>query len=132
MTEIPSALRYSADHLWARSEGDGGLAKVGLTDYAQDMLGEVLTVTLPEAGRTVASGESFGEIESVKSISELIAPLDGVVEARNHVLTCRPEIVNQDPYGDGWLIELRGDPDGVSAQLANLLDASAYAKLVAE
>ena len=130
MPEIPADLRYSKDHLWARPGSGAGLVRVGVTDFAQQSLGDVVDVTLPEPGGTVTAGEACGDIESVKSLSDLVAPVTGTVRARNDALTGAPELVNTDPYGQGWLFEIQTDPATLGQQLAALLDADAYRGLV--
>jgi glycine cleavage system H protein len=120
---IPEDLKYTAEHEWVRAAADGRV-RVGITDYAQDALGDVVFVSLPEVGVTVAAGESCGEVESTKSVSEIYAPVSGEVTARNEELDSRPDLVNQDPYGDGWLVEISlADPSATDG----LLDAGAYA-----
>lgn len=122
MAEVPSGLKYSKEHEWVRTEGDGE-AVIGITDFAQDQLGDIVYLDLPAPGATVRQFEKMGEIESVKSVSELYAPVSGVVIARNEKAIASPEIVNASPYGDGWLLRLRlSDP----AELNNLLDERAY------
>jgi glycine cleavage system H protein len=122
---VPEDLRYSSDHEWARLEG--GRVRVGITDYAQDALGDVVFVQLPEVGASVALGGSFGEVESTKSVSDLYAPLAGVVVEVNADLVDHPERLNDDPYGDGWVCVL--DP-AEPGQFEQLLDAAAYRTLV--
>ncbi|GIJ29913.1 glycine cleavage system H protein [Micromonospora qiuiae] len=122
---IPEGLRYTAEHEWVVA-AEGGAVRVGITDFAQDALGDVVYVQLPESGVQVAAGESLGEIESTKSVSEIYAPVGGTVSARNEVLTDTPEVINSDPYGSGWLVEIvPADP----ASLDALLDAQAYREL---
>jgi glycine cleavage system H protein len=123
----PDDLRYTEEHEWARLEGDS--ATVGITDYAQDALGDIVYVDLPEAGTAVTAGEPFGEIESTKSVSDLYSPVTGTVSARNDELEANPELVNADPYGRGWLIVIDVEDDQAPA---DLLDAQGYAALVAE
>jgi glycine cleavage system H protein len=118
-------LRYTAEHEWVRDEGD--LLRVGITAYAQEQLGDVVFVDLPEVGAEVEQGQSFGEVESTKSVSDLYAPVSGTVIERNEVLDDRPDAVNADPYGDGWLIAIRPSD---AAQLEALLDEAAYLRLV--
>ena len=117
---IPDDLRYTEAHEWVR-EGAGGVVRVGITDYAQAQLGDVVYVDLPAVGDTVTAGTPCGEVESTKSVSELYAPVSGEVVAVNGDLEASPELVNSGPYGDGWMFEVRSDgvPDG-------LLDAAAY------
>jgi glycine cleavage system H protein len=129
MTDIPADLRYSKDHLWARSGADTGLVRVGVTDFAQQSLGDVVDVTLPRPGGTVTAGEACGDIESVKSLSDLIAPVTGTVRARNEDLAGAPELVNTDPYGQGWMFEVETGPATLGRQLAALMDAGAYRDL---
>ncbi len=123
---VPEDLRYSTDHEWAREEG--GRIRVGITDYAQDALGDVVFVDLPSPGRTVEAGGLLGEVESTKSVSEIYAPVAGEVAAVNNVLTGAPETLNSDPYGDGWICEIV--PVDPSA-LESLLDPSGYRQLTA-
>jgi glycine cleavage system H protein len=120
--DYPEDLRYTAEHEWVRTVDDGTL-RVGVTDYAQDALGDVVYVTLPDVGATVTQGESCGEVESTKSVSDLFAPVTGEVTARNETLDATPELVNSDPYGEGWLFEVRPLDDGNEA---GLLDVAAY------
>ena len=129
MTDIPADLRYSKDHLWTRPGTDAGLVRVGVTDFAQQSLGDVVDVTLPEPGDMVTAGEACGEIESVKSLSDLVAPVTGTVRARNDDLAGAPELVNTDPYGRGWIFEVETDPTTLGRQLAALMDADAYRAL---
>jgi glycine cleavage system H protein len=123
--QIPDDLRYSSDHEWVRIEG--ARARIGITDFAQDALGDVVFVDLPEVGRTAAAGESVSEVESTKSVSDIYAPVPGTIVETNAELADAPERLNEDPYGDGWIfvIELQ---DG--AELDGLLDAAAYRALV--
>ncbi|MFI7576962.1 glycine cleavage system protein GcvH [Micromonospora sp. NPDC049497] len=122
---IPEDLRYTAEHEWVAG-GDGGTVRVGITHFAQDALGDIVFVQLPESGAVVAAGESLGEIESTKSVSEIYAPLSGTVAARNEALGDTPEMINTDPYGAGWLVEIT--PDDPSA-VDGLLSAGAYREL---
>ena len=125
---IPEDLRYTAEHEWIRSV-DGGRVRVGITDFAQEALGDVVFVSLPETGTTVSAGQAFGEVESTKSVSEIYAPLAGEVVTRNEALQSRPELVNSDPYGEGWIVEIApADGDAMDG----LLDSAAYGKLTAE
>ena len=128
MSDILADLRYSKDHLWVRP--GAGLVRVGMTDFAQQSLGDVAEVTLSRPGDTVNAGEACGDIESVKSVSDLIAPVTGTVRTRNDDLTSTPELVNTDPYGQGWMLEVETDPATLGQQLASLLDAAAYRDLV--
>jgi glycine cleavage system H protein len=119
--EYPEDLRYSREHEWARSEN--GRVRVGITDFAQDALGDVVYVDLPEAGTQVTGGQPFGEVESTKSVSDVFAPVTGTIVERNAALEERPELVNEQPYGDGWLVAI--EPSDL-AELDALLDAGAY------
>lgn len=124
---IPEDLRYSSDHEWARIED--GRIRIGITDYAQDNLGDVVFVQVPEVGTTVAVGATFSEIESTKSVSDIFAPVAGVVVEVNDELERRPELVNSDPYGEGWLCVI--EPSGPSS-LDGLLDAASYRALISD
>jgi glycine cleavage system H protein len=121
----PEDCQYTKEHEWVRLED--GIAVVGITDYAQDHLGDVVFIELPDAGTEVAQFEPFGVIDSVKASSELYAPLSGAVEAVNDALTDQPELVNQAPYGEGWMIRVQ--PADL-AQLEQLLDADGYEQLL--
>ena len=125
---IPEDLLYANNHEWVRKADDGTIT-VGITDFAQDALGDVVFVDLPDVGRDLGSGEPFGEIESTKSVSDIYAPVNGEVVAVNEALEDTPELVNQDPYGDGWMVQMRPAPE---ASFDNLMDAAAYADHVAE
>ena len=123
----PYDLRYHSEHDWARIEGDE--AVLGITWFAQDSLGELVHFQGPDEGSTVAKDDSYGEVESVKAVSDVIAPLSGEILAVNQKVVDEPETVNEDPYGEGWLIRIRlGDPSELDA----LLDAAAYRALIAE
>ncbi|MXZ53924.1 MAG: glycine cleavage system protein GcvH, partial [Acidimicrobiaceae bacterium] len=115
---IPEDLRYSTDHEWAVVDGD--VVRIGITDYAQDALGDVVYVELPQVGDRVDQGEPFGEVESTKSVSELFAPVSGVVSEVNDELAGAPQRLNEDPYGDGWICTIAFDD---AAELDSLLDA---------
>ncbi|MDQ1626371.1 MAG: glycine cleavage system protein [Actinomycetota bacterium] len=119
----PEDLQYTKDHEWLRSEGD--TVRVGVTDYAQQALGDIVFVTLPEVGAEVSAGTPCGEIESTKSVSDVYAPVSGTVVARNESLDAAPELINSDPYGDGWMIDIRPAAGGL-ADGEQLLDAQAY------
>ena len=125
---FPEDRRYSREHEWARV--DGGTVRVGITSYAAEALGDIVFVTLPALGTELAAGAALGEVESTKSVSDVYVPVAGTVSARNEALEATPELVNSDPFGDGWLVEIEvgGDP---TALLGDLLDASAYAAHVA-
>lgn len=123
--QIPDSLRYSTEHEWVRVEGDR--AVVGITDFAQDSLGDIVYVSLPEVGASVAGGVAVAEVESTKSVSDIYAPVSGTVETVNEALAQRPELVNGDPYGEGWLFAVTmSDP----AELDALLPADAYRALL--
>lgn len=124
---IPEDLRYSEEHEWAR--GEDGLVRVGITDFAQDQLGDVVYVDLPATGARVERMQPFGEVESTKSVSDLYAPVSGEIVERNEQLEDRPELVNEDPYGDGWMILIRPDQ---GETLDHLLSAAAYSEHVGE
>ncbi len=122
--EYPQDVRYTKEHEWARVED--GRVRVGITDYAQDALGDVVYADLPEVGTTVHAGEPFGEVESTKSVSDVYSPIDGIVVDRNPLIDERPELVNERPYDDGWLILVEpSDPSAVET----LMDAAAYRAL---
>lgn len=120
--EYPADLRYTSDHEWVKDQGDG-VVRIGITAFAQDALGDVVYVSLPGVGDTVAAGDSCGEVESTKSVSDLYAPIEGEVTAVNEQLDATPELVNSDPYGEGWMYELRlADASSVN----DLQDVEAY------
>lgn len=121
--EYPDDLRYTEDHEWVREQGE--VVRIGITAFAQEALGDVVYVSLPAVGDQVATGDSCGEVESTKSVSDLYAPLDGEVSAVNVQLDSTPELINSDPYGEGWMFELRlSDPTAVAA-LKNAADYTA-------
>ena len=126
MPDYPEDLKYSADHEWVRS-GNSSTVRVGITEYAADQLGDIVFVSLPTVGDPVVAGDSCGELESTKSVSDVFSPVSGTVTAVNEVLEGSPETVNGDPYGDGWLFELEIASE---ADLDDLLDADAYAEQV--
>ena len=123
--QVPEQLRYSRDHEWVSLTGNR--ARVGITDYAQDALGDVVYVQLPEQGATVAAGDSFGEVESTKSVSDAYAPVSGTVVAVNAALADSPDLLNSDPYGAGWICEIEVAD---AAEVQALLDAAAYQALI--
>lgn len=125
--KTPTELRYAESHEWAAS--DGASATVGITDFAQDQLGDVVFVELPDVGRRVTKGEQMAVIESVKTASDIYAPVSGVIEAVNDALDAQPELINSDPYGDGWLVRI-GLAD--ASELDGLLDAAAYTASASE
>lgn len=125
MPTFPEDLKYSAEHEWVRT-GNASTVRVGITDYAAEQLGDIVYVSLPEVGATVAAGDACGELDSTKSVSDVFAPVSGSVTAINAALDGTPELLNSDPYGDGWLFEVEVDSDN---ELDDLLDSDAYADL---
>ena len=127
MANVPEDLHYSKDHEWVRVDGDQAI--IGITDYAQNSLGDVVYVELPKAGEEFAANEPFGSVESVKAVSEVFTPIAGTVVKINEALADEPETVNSDPYGEGWMIRVKlADP----TEIDGLLDSSAYDALIAE
>jgi glycine cleavage system H protein len=124
----PDELHYTAEHEWVRVEDADDVVTVGITDYAQEALGDIVYVALPDVGEEVTLGSSVGELESTKSVSDIFAPLSGSVVARNDALDQSPDLVNSDPYGEGWLLRLRLDDP---SSLEQLLDAATYSKQIA-
>ncbi len=124
---FPTNVKYTSEHEWIRVEGD--IAYVGITDYAQEQLGDIVFVDIPSEGETLAAGDTFGTIEVVKTISDLFLPVAGEVLEQNEALADQPELVNKDPYGEGWLIKIKPAAD---ADFDALLDAEAYKALVNE
>jgi glycine cleavage system H protein len=131
VSEIPPDLHYTPDHEWVRRTGDDTV-RVGITDFAQSALGDVVFVRLPDVGTDLTTGESFGEVESTKSVSDLYAPVSAKVVAVNGDLDASPELVNSDPYGGGWLLDLQVDGEALEKGVADLLDAEAYRGTLAE
>jgi len=131
VSEIPPDLSYTAEHEWVQRVGDDTV-RVGITDFAQSSLGGVVFVQLPDVGTDVTAGESFGEVESTKSVSDLYSPVTAKVVAVNGELEGSPQLVNSDPYGEGWLIELQAGADALAGEVDGLLDADAYQALVTE
>jgi glycine cleavage system H protein len=128
LSHTPEQLRYTAEHEWVSGPADDGTVRFGITDYAQDSLGDIVYVSLPAPGDQVVAGQGCGEVESTKSVSEVYAPVSGTVVSRNDALDGNPELVNSDPYGEGWMVEVRvDDPSSVRG----LLDAAAYDDLTA-
>jgi glycine cleavage system H protein len=126
VSDIPSDLHYTAEHEWVRRSGDD-IVRVGITDFAQSALGDVVFVQLPDVGSEVTAGESFGEVESTKSVSDLYAPVSGKVSAVNSDLEGSPQLVNTDPYGAGWLLDVQvSDVAELESTISTLLDAEAY------
>ena len=125
----PEELRYTAEHEWVSAPSEDGIVRLGITSYAQEALGDVVYVSVSAVGADVAVGEALGEVESTKSVSDIYAPLAGAVVARNERLDQQPELINSDPYGDGWIAEIRpADP----AALEGLLSAASYGESVAQ
>ena len=127
MSDLPENLRYTNDHEWARAEADGTIT-VGITAHAVDQLGDITAVSLPSVGDRFAAHDRFGDVDSVKAVSDLYAPIEGEIVAVNGDLDATPEAINEDPYGRGWMIRVK--PASADA-LAGLLDARAYAELIA-
>jgi len=126
VSDIPPELHYTAEHEWVRRSGDDTV-RVGITDFAQSALGDVVFVQLPDVGADLTAGESFGEVESTKSVSDLYAPLSGKVSAVNTDLEGSPQLVNSDPYGAGWLLDVQvSDVAAAESAISSLLDAEAY------
>ncbi|MEE8107787.1 MAG: glycine cleavage system protein GcvH [Gammaproteobacteria bacterium] len=128
MSNVPAGLKYSSDHEWVRVEDDGS-AVVGITDHAQGALGDLVFVEAPETGSVFASGEAFGVVESVKAASDVLCPIGGEVLGVNSALDDTPELVNTDPYGDGWLIRMQ---PADATELDGLMDAAAYEQFLEE
>lgn len=128
MSNVPTELKYAKSHEWAKDEGDGTLT-VGITDHAQEQLGDLVFVDLPEAGDSVEAGSDCAVVESVKAASDIYSPVSGEIVAVNAALAESPEMVNEAPYGDGWLFKVKMSD---VSELDNLLDASAYAEVAAE
>lgn len=125
---FPADLKYTAEHEWVRTPGDAaGSVRIGITDYAQDALGDIVYVQLPEVGESVTAGAAVGELESTKSVSDVYSPVTGEVVARNDALDATPELVNSDPYGAGWLFEV-AVADG--SETSELMDAATYEQSV--
>jgi glycine cleavage system H protein len=123
----PDDLKYTAEHEWVRTGGDR--LRAGITDYAQEQLGDVVFVSLPDVGTSVTAGEACGEVESTKSVSDIYAPVSGVIVSRNEELDAHPDLVNTDPYGSGWLVEIE-PTDATSVEA--LLDAATYRSQIGE
>ena len=130
MSTYPADLKYTSEHEWLKTPGEHpGASRVGITDFAQDALGDIVYVSLPQVGDTISAGQPCGELESTKSVSEVYAPVSGTIVAVNATVDASPETVNSDPYGDGWLFEV--EPSN-AAEFDGLLDAAAYETLIAE
>jgi glycine cleavage system H protein len=129
-TNVPAELTYTPEHEWVRKVAPTTV-RIGITDYAQDALGDVVFVQLPEVGSEVENGESFAEVESTKSVSDIFGPLNGTIAAVNEELESTPDLVNSEPYDSGWLVEISVDDAGaLDAQLADLLDADGYRQVI--
>jgi glycine cleavage system H protein len=129
---IPDDLKYTSEHEWIRTPGEAaGSVRVGITDFAQDALGDIVYVSLPEVGDSVGAGAAIGELESTKSVSDVYCPVAGEIVARNEALEATPELVNSDPYGEGWMVDIAPTGGVLSAlAAANLMDAAAYQALI--
>jgi glycine cleavage system H protein len=126
MSDVPDDLKYTAEHEWVRRGDGSSTVRVGITDYAQAALGDVVYVSLPELGAQVAKGAAVGEVESTKSVSDIYAPLSGTVSGRNEKLDDSPDLINTDPYGEGWILELELSDE---TETEGLLDPAAYGAL---
>jgi glycine cleavage system H protein len=127
LSNVPEGLRYTKDHEWAKLEGKR--ARIGITDFAQDQLTDVVYVELPSIGKTVRQGEPLGTVESVKAVSEIFSPISGRVVDVNQALTDKPELVNKDPYGEGWMVVVEAAD---AAQVNGLMDAAGYRKHIGD
>lgn len=127
MSSVPEELTYTEEHEWISAADESSVVRVGVTDFAQNELGDVVFVQLPEVGAAISQGETVGEVESTKSVSEIFAPLDGEIVARNEALEEDPALINTDPYGEGWLFDLRLDD---AQSVDQLLDAAGYQQQV--
>lgn len=127
MSNVPEDLYYTAEHEWVTAPDNNGVVRVGITDFAQDALGDVVYVQMPEAGSKVSASDVVGEVESTKSVSDIYAPVSGEVVARNEALDGDPALINSDPYGDGWLLEIKVEDSSV---VEELLSSSEYAQQV--
>ena len=130
MSNIPEDLSYTAEHEWVSAPNADGVVRVGITDFARDALGDVVYAQMPEIGTKITANEVVGEVESTKSVSDLYAPISATVVAVNGELEANPALINSDPYGEGWLLELRSDAASLDAGLAALLDAESYGQTV--
>jgi glycine cleavage system H protein len=126
MPDIPDDLKYTAEHEWVRASDGSATVRIGITDYAQEALGDVVYVSLPEIGAKITKGSAVGEVESTKSVSDIYAPLSGTVTGRNDKLDEQPELINSDPYGAGWILEIELSQQD---ETEDLLDAAAYGTL---
>lgn len=128
MRVFPDDLKYTTEHEWIRRPATGETVRVGITHYAQNALGDVVYVSLPEPGTQVAAGEPVGEVESTKSVSDVYAPVTGTIVARNDQLEDQPDLVNSDPYGEGWMVEIEVGADALKA-IGELMNAAAYQEM---
>lgn len=131
MAEIPDHLNYVQEHHWITQVG-AGTVRMGITDFAQESLGDVVAVELPTPGDSTTAGEAMGEIESTKSVSDLVAPVTGTVSGVNQTVPDQPDLVNTDPYGTAWLVEISAEPLSLAAQMKSLLTAEDYARLTGQ
>lgn len=127
MSDVPEELYYTAEHEWVSAPNADGVVRIGITDFAQDALGDVVYVDMPQPGTAVTAADAVGEVESTKSVSDIYAPVSGEVTARNDALDGEPALVNSDPYGDGWLLEIRVEDKAV---VDELLSSSEYSQQV--
>ncbi|MCZ4602403.1 glycine cleavage system protein GcvH [Streptomyces sp. Lzd4kr] len=128
MSSTPDNLRYSTEHIWLKTGENQSVVRIGITDYAQQALGDVIAVTLPEIGNGVQAEIACADVESTKSVSDVVSPVSGTVVARNDSLENSPEVINSDPYEQGWLLDIEIDPDKAAAELAALQDSAVYAR----
>jgi glycine cleavage system H protein len=128
VSDTPAQLKYTAEHEWVSAPSGDGVVRFGITDFAQEALGDIVYVSLPDAGTELAAGQTCGEVESTKSVSDVYAPVAGAVVARNPALDSNPELVNTDPYGEGWMVEVRVAD---VATMDGLLDAAGYTAITA-
>lgn len=127
MSATPEDLKYTAEHEWVATAGSDTVVRIGITDYAQEALGDIVFVSLPDVGASYSAGDAMGEVESTKSVSDVFAPVAGTVSARNEALEAQPELMNSDPYGEGWIVEIELQD---ASALDSLLDASGYQQLL--
>ena len=127
MSATPEDLKYTAEHEWVATAGSDTVVRIGITDYAQEALGDIVFVSLPDVGASFSAGDPMGEVESTKSVSDVFAPVTGTVSARNEALETQPDLMNSDPYGEGWVVEIEVADASV---LDSLLDAGGYQQLL--
>lgn len=128
MPSTPDNLRYSTEHIWLKTDATSSVARIGITDYAQQALGDVIAVTLPDVGDGVQAEIACADVESTKSVSDVVSPVSGTVAARNEGLVNSPDVINSDPYEQGWLLDIELDAAKAAAELAALQDATVYAQ----